>query len=181
MYEVSTVIQNFTLCSASITVMLHAISYHTTPCHNGTQTVYEKTNKQVLNLKMFKSLWPSDAIWEHRTRSTLAQVMACCLTAPSHYLSQCWFTMNETRHTFQGNVYLNTQDSNPQAGFGIYTFKSQLHPPANNELYQIINESLQKSSEGNFTGGIYLGHQSLKYGKLENDLSNISFKSPWDN
>ena len=22
--------------------------------------------------------------------STLAQVMACCLTAPSHYLNQCW-------------------------------------------------------------------------------------------
>ena len=23
-------------------------------------------------------------------KSTLVQVMACCLTAPSHYLSQCW-------------------------------------------------------------------------------------------
>ena len=22
--------------------------------------------------------------------STMAQIMACCLTAPSHYLSQCW-------------------------------------------------------------------------------------------
>ena len=26
------------------------------------------------------SLWPSDAIWRHRSQSTLAQVMACCLT-----------------------------------------------------------------------------------------------------
>ena len=25
--------------------------------------------------------------------STLAQVMACCLTAPSHYLNQCWFSI----------------------------------------------------------------------------------------
>ena len=25
-----------------------------------------------------------------RTRSTLAQVMACCLTASSHYLNKCW-------------------------------------------------------------------------------------------
>ena len=32
------------------------------------------------------ALWPSDAIWQHRSESTLAQVMACCLTAPSHYL-----------------------------------------------------------------------------------------------
>ena len=26
----------------------------------------------------------------HRPGSTLAQVMACCLTAPRHYLNQCW-------------------------------------------------------------------------------------------
>ena len=32
------------------------------------------------------SLWPSDAIWRQRSESTLAQVLACCLTAPSHYL-----------------------------------------------------------------------------------------------
>ena len=31
---------------------------------------------------------PSDAIWRHISGSTLAQVRACCLTAPSHYLNQ---------------------------------------------------------------------------------------------
>ena len=31
---------------------------------------------------------PSDAIWWHRSGSPLAQVMAWCLTAPSHYLNQ---------------------------------------------------------------------------------------------
>ena len=36
------------------------------------------------------TLWPSNAIW-HKSGSTLAQVMACCLTATSHYLNQCWF------------------------------------------------------------------------------------------
>ena len=30
-------------------------------------------------------LWPSDAIWRYRSVSTLAQVMACCLTAHSAY------------------------------------------------------------------------------------------------
>ena len=37
-------------------------------------------------------LWPSDAIWQHRTGTTLAQIMAWCLTAlmPNHYLNQCW-------------------------------------------------------------------------------------------
>ena len=45
----------------------------------------------------FNSLWPSDAIWRQIPRSTLAQVMACCLTAPSHYLNQCWLIINKVQ------------------------------------------------------------------------------------
>ena len=41
------------------------------------------------------SLWPSDAIWWHISGSTLAQVMACCLTALSHYLNQCWLIISK--------------------------------------------------------------------------------------
>ena len=40
--------------------------------------------------KYINSLWLSDIIWRHRSGSTLAQVLACCLAAPSHYLNQCW-------------------------------------------------------------------------------------------
>ena len=32
----------------------------------------------------FNLLWPSDAMWQHRSGSTLAQVMTCCLIVPSH-------------------------------------------------------------------------------------------------
>ena len=39
------------------------------------------------------SHWPSDAIWRWRSWSTLVQVMACCLTAPSHYLNHFFFTI----------------------------------------------------------------------------------------
>ena len=42
------------------------------------------------------SLWPSDAIWRHRSGSTLFQVMACCLTAPSHNLTICWLITSES-------------------------------------------------------------------------------------
>ena len=41
------------------------------------------------------SLGPSDAKWRQGSRSTLVQVMACCLTAPSHYLNQCWLIITE--------------------------------------------------------------------------------------
>ena len=55
------------------------------------------------------TLWPSDAIWRHRSGSTLAQVMACCLTAPSHYLNQCWLFINEVQwHTSDSNFTMDT-------------------------------------------------------------------------
>ena len=37
----------------------------------------------------FNSLWPSDALCGHKSRSTLTHVMACYLTAPSNYPNQC--------------------------------------------------------------------------------------------
>ena len=40
------------------------------------------------------SFWPSDIIRWHRYGSTLAQVMAWCLMAPSHYLNQCWLIVS---------------------------------------------------------------------------------------
>ena len=41
------------------------------------------------------SLCSSNAIWRYRSGSTLAQVMACCLMAPSHYLKQCWLIISK--------------------------------------------------------------------------------------
>ena len=40
------------------------------------------------NVPFINSLWPNDTIWWQGSRSTLFQVMACCLMAPSHYLNQ---------------------------------------------------------------------------------------------
>ena len=44
------------------------------------------------------SLWPSDTIWRLRSGSTLIQVMGCCLTAPSHYLHQCWLIISKAQY-----------------------------------------------------------------------------------
>ena len=54
------------------------------------------------------SLWPSDAIWRHRSGSTLAQVTGCCLTAPSHYLNQCWLISKVQWHTSECNFTRDT-------------------------------------------------------------------------
>ena len=51
--------------------------------------------------RLINSLWPNDTIWQHRSGSTLFLVMACCLTAPSHYLNQCWLIISEVqRHSY---------------------------------------------------------------------------------
>ena len=60
------------------------------------------------------SLWPSDAKWWHRIESTLAQVKACCLTAPSHYLNQCWLLISkDIWHLFEICTY-KILDSSPR-------------------------------------------------------------------
>ena len=51
----------------------------------------------VLPPSLFNSLWPSDAKWWQRSGSTLAQVMDCCLKAPSHYLTQCWLNIRKVQ------------------------------------------------------------------------------------
>ena len=61
---------------------------------------------------LFNSLGLSDAIWQQRSGSTLAQVMACCLMAPSHYLNQCWLIISEVQwHSYQGNLTRMSQSS----------------------------------------------------------------------
>ena len=44
---------------------------------------------------MYHSLRPSEAIWQHRSWSTLPQVMGCCLMATSHYVNQCWLIISD--------------------------------------------------------------------------------------
>ena len=40
--------------------------------------------------ELFNSLWGSDIIWQHKSGSTLAQEMDCCLTAPSPLKNSAW-------------------------------------------------------------------------------------------
>ena len=56
---------------------------------------------------------PSDVTWRHRSGSTLAQVMACCLTAPSPCLNQCWlFAYHHLRwQSLEGNFTKVSQSS----------------------------------------------------------------------
>ena len=77
---------------------------------------------------MFNSLWPRDATSWTRFESKLAQVMACCLTAPSHYQNQCWLiTTKDQWHSTVSNFTRNTSAINHQNELENYSkmsFKS---------------------------------------------------------
>ena len=61
---------------------------------------------------IFNSLGPSDAIWRWRSGSTLIQVMACCLTAPSHYLNQCWLIIGKVLWHSSEDIIIRFEDTN---------------------------------------------------------------------
>ena len=59
------------------------------------------------------SMCLSDAIRRQVTESTLAQVMACCLTAPRHYMNQCWFIISKVIwHSPDGIMMRRSEDTN---------------------------------------------------------------------
>ena len=66
---------------------------------------------------IFNSLALGDILGGYMTSSTLFQVMACWLTAPSHYQDQCWFVFIETFSEIyaSGITHWNM--------FGNYTFE----------------------------------------------------------
>ena len=69
-----------------------ATSHYLNQCWPRSSMPYGITRSQWVN-----TLWPRNAIWQYRSGSTFAQVMACCLTAPSDYLNQCWLTISDVQ------------------------------------------------------------------------------------
>ena len=55
-------------------------------------------------LMFLNPLWPNDAIWRHRSRSTLAHVTACWLTALSHYWTNIDFPLMRFCGNFTGSA-----------------------------------------------------------------------------
>ena len=47
----------------------------------------------ILPWYVVNTFWPGEATWWHQ--STFAQLMVSCLTAPRHYLNQCWLIISK--------------------------------------------------------------------------------------
>ena len=90
----------------------------------------------------FNSLGPSDAIWHWRSWSTLVQVMACCLSAPSHYLNQCWLIISKVLwHSSEDTITRRFEDTDQFSKIEDYIFKITLRSPRGqwvNLLYFVV-------------------------------------------
>ena len=63
----------------------------TSPGHTGI------SRRDIQTSAPYISLLPCGVIWWHTFGWILAIVKVCCSTAPSHYLSQCWFIISNVR------------------------------------------------------------------------------------
>ena len=93
----------------------------------------------------FNSLGAHDAIWRWRSRSTLVQVMACCLMAPSQYLNQCWLIISKVlRHSSEDIIMRRFEDTNQESKIEDDIFKITLRSPRGqwvDTLHMVLNNS----------------------------------------
>ena len=82
-----------------------------------------------IELVASQSLWSSDATWWNRSWSTLVRVMACCLTAPSHSLIQCWLLISEVLRY------------SPENNFSVGAHAMKLYKECENFTLNITNAS----------------------------------------
>ena len=98
---------------------------------NGQETIPNMQN----SILYVNSLRSSDVIRQHRSGSTLAQVMACCLMAPSHYLNQCWLIISKVLyHSLRTLSKETLRVPISKACLKIEFLKLHPNPPGANEL-----------------------------------------------
>ena len=85
------------------------------------------------------SLLPSNAVWRHRSRSTLTYVMACCLTAWSHLPEPMLTSHKPQWHSLEGNFTRYMSHQSLKWALKIADQYSKFHldlPGANEFIYQ---------------------------------------------
>ena len=98
--------------------------------HYNNPLISNMWNQYSLCWRRFNSLGPSVAIWRWRSWSTLVQVMACCLTAPSHYLNQCWLIICKVLwHSSEDIIKRRFEDTNQWSKIENCIFKITLRSP----------------------------------------------------
>ena len=107
------------------------------------QIEYWSIESVQLGCALFNSFWPSDVIWWQGSTSTLAQVMACYLTAPSHYLTNVDISVRSSGIHLRAILQEITQPSVTEISLKITYLKFHSNLPRVNEL-TVTHRSLDK-------------------------------------
>ena len=105
------------------------------------QSVFSMPVELFWSVWVNNSMWPGDTVWRHTSKEALAQKMACCLTAPSHNLNQCWLLISEVVwHSHENNYTLSAQDTILYNEFENYTSEFTVTTPSgHNKSHQNMN------------------------------------------
>ena len=101
---------------------------------------------------LFNSLWPSDTIQPHRFGSAFAQVMACCLTAPSHYLNQWWLIIKYVLWRQTESIFRSAHEINPWHVSGKYHISQGPMRPRHDDVIKWKHFPRNWPFVGEFTG-----------------------------
>ena len=94
------------------------------------------------HIYFINSLWPTYAIWRHISGSTLAQVIAKCLKAPSHYLNQCWLLINKVLwHSPESNSTAKVQATIVHNELESYYLKITVKSPRGHCVITVYTEN----------------------------------------
>ena len=92
-----------------------SLGAYTAPSHNPIKCriIINEIEHNSINLSRISQKVLETSIWRHWPGSTLIQIMACCLTAPSYYLNKCWLiTIKVQRHSSGDNLTRDTSAIN---------------------------------------------------------------------
>ena len=110
------------------------------------------------------SLWPSDTIWWQGSRSTLVQVMACCLPAPSHYLHQCWLIIAKVQwFSSEGNCAWDITAISHKISLKITFLRFYWNLTGANELYLMASWLVIRSKHSSsYPNDSYFAEESCR-------------------
>ena len=101
---------------------------------------------------MLNSLWLNDVLCWYSSGLTLAHVIVCSTTAPSHYLTQSWFTIKGVLwHSPESTFKASARATTLNHGFQNYTFEISAISPR----HWSINTLRLRQNGHNFPDNIF--------------------------
>ena len=124
--------------SSRIVMYFYYRCYNISPSYISLACGFYRVNSSTCSDINIDLLWPSDGTWRQRFGSTLVQVMACCLTAPSHYLDQCWLIISSCGFHLRAISHDMLKITIFEISLKITDLRLQTHLPGTNEIKCVL-------------------------------------------